>query len=261
MTIKNKIIWTSVGVVLFALVAVPAVMLFQGISQFGEAEQKLAVARGSLEKYYRMDPFPSQENIEALAENAETINAWSERLLAACREGQVISEEKSPSVFMDFLSRTLISLRKTAEKEKILLPGDDFAFGLDRYIASPVPPAPDDVPRLTDQLVAIDILSRLLFEEKIIELVAVQRDKFEGSAPVGAVPESDRTGRRVTRRDRETKLTFSPPPFAFTGSPSVGEVGEGELHACLHFAVEFKAGEKALLNILNRLGPTTCSWS
>ena len=182
---KKKMIIGAVTVLFIVIFAVPAVMLFRGISRFGDVETKLDQSVNSLEKYYKSNPFPSPENIARIEKQTELARTWYGTLVKAASRHQVISDEKSPSVFKDAFGRRRSEWTRLLQSAGVGIP-PDFSFGMDRYFLSPVPPNPDDVPRLMDQLAVMDAVVRVLAAERVVELRSVRRDLFEKDIDMAA---------------------------------------------------------------------------
>jgi hypothetical protein len=76
----------------------------------------------------------------------------------------------------------------------------------------------------------------ILFDEKAADLLVIERDEFEGGGKSGP---PKRTGRLCAKSGEALARA--------------GLLGNDDLFAKLHFALEFKATEKAVTAILNRL--------
>lgn len=239
---KRKILLGAAGLVLAVLILVPAFLLYQGISRFSDTETRLKRSVAELKQHYARDPFPARENVERLKESARVLDEWYDSLVEALSEGQKEVEDKSPTAFMGLLSDVENRLEQIAGKRDIKIP-EGFAFGFERYDGG-IPPSPDDVPRLTQQLAIVELVSRVLFAAGVDELNRVRREEFEKSSTVAAPAArgSSRTGRRRSPRSREPE---EEKPAARAAS--------SELYDVLHFGVQFKAGEEALLKALNLL--------
>jgi len=212
------------GVVVMLLFGSVGFLLFKGINRLSNTRKKLEKSMMELSNYYRNDPFPSEENVAQEKKNVEVLQNWFGELIRNLREGQIEpKEDKSPSTFMDLLGDRKNGLIKLAKSSGAALP-KNFAFGFDRYFASSVPPAPDDVPRLTQQLTIIEDLCKVLLEERVKEIVAIGRSEFE---------------------DKRSRAA-SDIKNADTG-------GMDDLYTKMHFVFEFKAKENSVWSILNCL--------
>jgi len=228
-----------------------AFMLYKGITQFNESQNNLESLKVNLEGHYNAKVFPSQENVKIEIENAKQADEWFGKLESILAEGNVSSTERSPSHFITAGNKVRRSLEKKARKSGTSLPDSDtrFAFGFERYTGSDgALPKSADVPRLIEQLVIINRISNILFNNGIKELSAVKRDVFEstGDASVDIVKKPTRSHTRNTR-GRTARVA----PTANADLSQVGIIGDEDLFAKMHFVFEFRAKEKALLDILN----------
>jgi hypothetical protein len=226
------------GAFLLLVLALTGFLLFRGMAELNRTQQELTAQRTELAGYYRKDPFPSPGNVTREAQNVELLNGWVQQLLETARKGQVESEERTPSSFVNLLGDRRNRLLAIADGTGMKLPSKDFAFGFERYFAAGSSlPAPEDVPRLTQQLRILDELCTVLFEEQVSELMAVEREEFESGPSAGAA-----------RRGAARLHAATPDSVA-----KAGVLGPDDLFAKLHFVLEFKAQEKALAAVLNRL--------
>jgi len=169
---------------------------------------------------------------------------WFDDLTSALRKGNVTSDERSPSRFVGILERTRERQVRDAQAAGTEIP-PAFAFGFDRYTGTGALPRPDDVPRLTEQLILINRICKILFDHRVKELRLVERDVFEEDAVPSSPPPSGRlaAGLSVMADSRSTTAATSQP----------GIVPEGGLFGKYRFTIEFNAKEAALINILNAL--------
>lgn len=246
MKINKVILLVSGGAVAALMLVVSGFLLFRGIGQFSDAERRLKDAVELLKTYYWKNPFPTSKNIVLEQENVRILKEWFGRLMEDLRKDQVEPDRtKSPSKFMKLLSEKKNKLTELASLNGTVLP-ENFAFGFDRYSAEGIPPAPDDVPRLTQQLMIIENLFGVFCQEDAKQIISIRRDEFEDPATPGG-PGGPR-GRR--RRDSREKVTTSTRPVTVGNA---GIMGKDDLYARLHFVFDFKAKESSVLNILNRL--------
>ena len=202
---KNILGMVAAGVGV-ALLALAAFLLFRGVRDLSKAQKSLKTAENSLNSYYQKNPFPSDENVEAEKENLENLRQWEHDLLEALGADQLASDERSPNKFARLLGERSSALCKMADANGTSL-ANDF-FGFDRYFAEDSElPAPEHVPRLALQLMAIEHLSTILFEERAKSLSLVDRERFEGGAS---------RARRSWARSRPIAAFFSPA----SGTPS-----------------------------------------
>ena len=210
-----------------------AFMLWREIQSFRKAERDLTAGEKNLATYYRMDPFPSNENVTRERENLDKLETWRKTLVAELRKGGIRTPETTAARFSQMLFEKRAALIKLAENSGTsLVGGDKFAFGFEEYATGHVP-APEDVPRLTEQLLVTEILSRMLFEENVKSVVRIGREKADGEA-------------RTRVRQRPQAAT-APVPTDPSGS-AVDNLREKN-----RYVLEFTAREQAVMRFLNQV--------
>ena len=247
---RNMLLMVLAGVIV-VLVAVAAFLLIRGFSQFSAQETTLRRSVHSLRHFYSEDPFASDENVERESRNADLLVDWYQRLTARLKEGEVAPERRSPSTFMRMFNEQANAWRERARKGGTICP-DNFAFGFGRYQATGALPAPDDVPRLVQQLEIIGELSDVLFEHRVKEIKAIHREEFDAAGGDTAAPAPAARAVRNVRRSsgRHGAAVRAAGP---TSEPDAGVLKGDDLYARLHFEIDFSAREKALLQIINSL--------
>ncbi len=245
-TVKIIIISScAVGAILFLGASF---MLYRGVSDFNAAKGERTKIKRSLEKYYKSPIFPSLENVKQELDNSSQADVWFGKLGSVLYKSNVTSSETSPTKFKTATYNVRRNLNKKARKAGTELPDAStlFAFGFERYAGTDgTLPQSGDVARLIEQLVIINRISSILFDNNIKSISSVKRDIFETSA--GNAPEPERQNRRVrpgaNRPSNNTQSSAS--------LKNVGVIGSGSLFAKMHFVFEFRAKERALLDILN----------
>ena len=176
---KKNILLIMCIVAAVGILGTAGFLLLKGISRLEKTKRKLNMSINTLKDFYQKDPFPSDKNVAQTKQNLKVLQHWSDRLITKLREKQIEpTAEKSPSIFMRLLSGKSNELIEYAKANSVHLP-QDFAFGFNRYFASSVPPVPEDVPKLTQQLLIIEKLCKTLFKERIKEVSTISRNKFE----------------------------------------------------------------------------------
>ncbi len=236
----------AVGGVLFLIAGF---MLYRGIDRFYTSKAELEKVKGDLSRYYKAPIFPSIENVKQELENARQVDAWFDGLMATLCEGNVNSDERSPSKFIgisEVVRKRLVSEGQKAGTE-LPTPAQSFAFGFDRYSGTGALPKPQDVPRLMEQLVIINRLSLVMFKNRVKSISSITRDTFEDApSKDNTAAEESHSRRRGGRRGDDT-------PSTVNSQKKAGIIGENALFAKLHFVFEFRAKESALVSILNAL--------
>ncbi|NIY14597.1 MAG: hypothetical protein GWM98_06750 [Nitrospinaceae bacterium] len=146
-------------------------------------------------------------------------------------KGQLTLEMRRPSQFMRLLGDTRKRLIPMANAEGAEVVDENFAFGFERYLEEGSElPSPVHVPRLAHQLLILDRVCSILFEEGVTKLTTTRREVFEG----GPVVSRRRSGAAPVQSD-------------------AGELKEGDLYARMRFSVDFEARESALVRAIDRL--------
>lgn len=249
---KKQIITYGIIGVGILLILAAAGMLLRSIMQYREQEQAFSRLRSRLSELYRAEVFPSEENVEIERENRAQLEDWFAELLEQLGEGNIVRDDRSPSQFIGRLERARNSLREQADRSRVRLPerGEDFAFGFERYAGTGELPSPDDVPRLTEQLLITTQLTRMLYESEISHLKQIRRDVFEAEA------EQEPADRAPTRRGT-TQTTRRRSDRAMPADRNPGILGEDDMFATYRFVLEFEAREEALMRLLNALADSS----
>lgn len=257
MALANKKAWLWIAASVGAVVVLGGlvVLLYRGLSNSTEAAAALDKSYSQLVGFYERDPFPSRTNVVVEKANVAVIKQWREDLLKTLSAGSLEVPGKTPAQFEIFLSSRTKALREVAMRNGVKLPGS-FPFGFARYAdGKALPEAREDLPtRLTEQLVHIEHLCRLMFDAHISELLTVTRDEYpiEKTDPYGA-PMSPGSGTGPAPRP-----TGPPSRLSRQGSPAgaaaqtSGPAKTSE-YKKLHFAFELRASEPVLVDLLNKL--------
>jgi len=259
LNIDKKYILGAAGILLGVMAVVAAVFLFTGIRQFGESESKLATAVKEMEQYYRRKPFPSPDNIRVLDAQKQSVAEWIQQVTDILKLKRIAQEslQRSPSKFVNLYGDKSAALRRSARECGVVLKSD--TFGFERYTETGSLPAPEEVPRLTEQLAAIEVISRAIFEEKIRELLEVRREEFEtGASRGGSAQATTRSGRAV----RSSQSSAGPtagfiPVFQLPGEWRNAAAGQSDAADAVYrkyrFLFRFMATESAIAGLMNRL--------
>lgn len=222
---KKKIILLAAAGVAVVLMLAAGFLLYRGVVKLNNVQTELSRADSELDRLYGRDPFPSEANVKIERASVDLLNTWKRKLTNELTKGQVVPDrEKSPSAFISTLTEKVSKLTDQAKRLHPDTVADNFAFGFDRYFtADGARPEPPHVPRLTQQLLIVEGLTKVLLEEKIDKIVAIKREEFEAT---------DRRGG--------------------TDLSNVGVIGETNLFAKLHFTFDVMSRETTLLDVMNR---------
>lgn len=227
-------------------------LLYRGLSKSSAAAVSLDNARGRLENYYERDPFPSHTNVLVEKSNVERMKEWREDLLKRLSEGCLEVPGKTPAQFQSFLTSETRALVDAARRNGVKVPAG-FSFGFTRYADGKLlPEARDDLPtRLAEQLVHVEHVCRILFDAHISELTMVSRDEYP-------IEKGDAYGSTVYSPGPSGPKPIGPQPLRLArqtgaaGVPAAAKQSSAEYRK-LHFTFEFRATEKVIVDVLNRL--------
>jgi hypothetical protein len=251
---KKAWIWIAASVVALLALGGLVLLLFLALTKSSEAAKGLEDARIRLENYYARNPFPNHTNVLVEKSNAATMKQWREDLLSTVSANQIEAPSKTPAQFEIFLTARSKDLRDAAKRNGVTLPAN-FSFGFSRYAEGhALPESRDDLPtRLAEQLVLVDHICRMLFEERISELSLVTREEFAvektdgfGTGPgPGGAPRPGPGG-----PSGRPRLAATPAAAAPSASDRL-TASSG--YRKLHVTFERRAREAALTGLLNRL--------
>ena len=234
---RQKMIVIVASVIIGLLFAGAAFLLVRGFLQFYEVETSLKESKNTLEQLYKRNPFPSQENLGMEKENLRVIEQELIGLQSAMCAEQVEPVGQSPAGFINQFFETQRALLSGAATASIAVTkGFDFSFG--RHMTGNLP-APQDVPRLTQQLKIVETLCNILYAAKISKLAGIARQEFEVDAPGATPPKAPTLGRPV-----EISLKNVTDPMA-------GIIPTGQQYGRWHFVLQFSGRESSVMNILN----------
>lgn len=261
----NKVILFIVAVaVAVVLLLAAAVVLFFRVSDLKKTQKNLSSKVGSLNDFYKRNPFPSVENIAVETENVVSMTNRFAEIIEALKKKQVEKKKITPTMFMAILGETKNRIQGAAKDRTALPPAQTFWMGFDKYAKGDIMPDPTkDVPQLYQQLIIIESLCNVLIEERAVEVSSITRDVFEDAGPVRAPQIGVPPGAHGSMQaDVGVPPAGSAPGI---GVPPGQAPGQGDAHggkaAVLdrsifskqHFILQFQAKEAALANILNRL--------
>jgi hypothetical protein len=246
---RQHIVAIVIGSVLLVMFLVMGFFLYRKVAEYRQTSASLGRGLDRQKQLFGREPFPSPENIERENANLARIQEEFNKLLDLLSASQVEPVDQKPAAFSTQFWKVRDELLAQARDRKIAVPAE-FAFGFQRHMGGDLAPYLD-VPRLTQQLIIVQELCKVLYEAKIDELKAVIREEFEGEIVVGTeagespvVP----SGRRGARS--------STPAPTIAENPVVKETGlipEGELFGKMHFVFRFSARESVVFDILNKL--------
>ena len=243
----KKTILIVLGVMVMLVFLAAAVLLYMKYAEFDKARLSLKSTLDEQQRLLGSAPFPSAENIAQENDNLDLIRMTFAELGGAMRFGQVEPVQQAPAAFNAQFWKVQKELLALAKDKGINVPVD-FAFGFQRHMTGSPPPHPD-VPRLTQQLLTVSELTRLLYDCRIVALRDIFREEFEGGETAGEAGGHAAVAIRVAA----ATVKNTGPVGANLVVKDAGIIPEGSLYGRMHFILRFTARESALQEILNRL--------
>lgn len=240
---RRKLIVIVVSVVIGLLFAGSVALLVRGFIKYSEVQAELATHRARLTELYERNPFPSVQNYAQETGNLAVVSQSLADLQSALAAGQVEPLGQSPAAFINQFFETQKRLTADAKNVGIGLPkGFDFGFG--RHMGGNLP-APQDVPRLTQQLRLVEDICQILYTARVSSVDGIARQEFEVDVPGVAATKSVPAAFQA-RRAQEVELKN-------VVDPTAGVIPAGQQFGRWHFVVQFTGREAALMNVLNGL--------
>ncbi len=249
MKIKKYLPLIVAGCIVVLLLAVEVFLLVRLQSRHASIRRDLSTADSNIRSLARRDPFPSEENVEILQSNLESMTDQLEELQAWMMEGQIDFQElRVPNDFMIKLASDLRDLRARASAHGVQIPAD-FYFSFRRYAEGDMP-AMRHVGRLSRQLQMIGAICDILFQGRVQSIESITRQEFDVAGRSGddfdEVAPAIRGGARVTpeRPDQQR-----------ASGAEEREKPEGG-YAWEEFKIDFTVREPAFWNIMHTLSTT-----
>jgi hypothetical protein len=243
---RRKMVVVAVGILMVLLFLGAVALLSLGFLEFFKAREALNAKKSELELLYAKNPFPSAANLAIETGNLALLQASLDALLGDLGRRQIEPVGQSPLKFTTQFFETRKSLMGLARRNGVKIK-DDFDFGFGRHMSG-VLPAPQDVPRLTQQLRIVETLCTVLFEARIGGISGLARQEFESDALAGGAkpeePKAPRGRRRAEGEDVGLKNTLD---------GAAGLVPEGKLYGTWRFGMQLEVKETALLKVLDGL--------
>lgn len=247
----KKTILIVVGVLVLLIFLGAAVLLYLKYVEFEKSRGALNNTLAEQQRLFNRIPFPSLDNITQENENFDLIKLTFAELVGAVRFGQIEPVQQSPAALNAQFWKVQKELSDLAKERGVRLP-QDFDFGFRNLMSGSPAPHPD-VPRLTQQLLIVGDLTRLLYDSRIVALRSVFREEFEGTIGAPGAPGGNVPAIRPLNVRGGGAQPVSGPVSANPVVKDAGIIPEGGLYGRMHFTLRFEARESSLPEILNRL--------
>jgi hypothetical protein len=241
---RRNILIIALSVIIGLMFITAGALVYRGRIDFLRVETDLQGKFNDLKALYQRDPFPSGDNVAVERKNLEVLGQELADLLTVMGRGQVESVDQSPPKFMAQFWDVRRELKAGAKEMGVSLAGgDEFDFGFGRHMHGNLP-APQDVPRLTQQLKITQALCGVLYASRVSELRGIGREEFEVDAVIDAGVKPAAPSRR---RAEAASASIN------TVNSDAGKIPPDQLFGNWHFVLQFSAKEAALVGVLNGL--------
>lgn len=232
---KHMVLVVGGGLAVVLLVAA-LVVLFRFQGQYKATTQELESAKLRLQQLNVRNPFPSEENVKKTRANLEALTGQATNMQALLLKNVIEGAQIEPAEFAQLLERTSRRLQQKAQEFEVVLP-TGFAFGFPRYAEGALP-ASDAVFRLVGQLKAVETLCEAIFQTRVAQLDALERETFEEGGVV-----ADPVGGGNLRRRGAIE--------AAPAATLVPAVTSNELYSAERVTLRFQGRETAVWDAIN----------
>ena len=233
---------------LVVVIGVPAFLMFRGISQFGSAKDELSMTVNSLRSFYKKNPFPTQVNIEKEHKNLDDMQKWFGKLVDVVTNGQVERRDATPTKFITEYNQTRNMIVNAAVKKSVEIAETDDAFGFAFYAKGNLP-APEDVPRLMQQMMITECLAEILIDNNVKKINGITREQFDSASSESGVSKRSvaKSSRRGGRRGAGSGAVKT------EETRQIQSMRKTEIYEVQSFTLEFVAKETIILDVINQL--------
>jgi len=241
---KNMMLVVGGGICL-VLFVIAAYFLVRFRSDYMKVSGQVKAAQSRLDQLNQRDPFPSDANVGLSQTNLVKLQTYFKDLMDNLQREQGVVEPIEAADFAPLLEKAKERMQKRAMEAGVKIP-DRTGLGFASYAAGKLP-STDAIPRLVVQLKAIEAVLSQLFDARVSEILAMDRDIFE--SPAGAAEEAVADSRRRGRG----AAAEAPVAKALQGLPPLET---NELYSAERIYVSFTASEASVWQLLNSLAMT-----
>ncbi|MGD9873030.1 MAG: hypothetical protein AB7T27_02050 [Kiritimatiellia bacterium] len=248
MNLRKDQLGLIIGASLLAIVmAVAAFVLFKVWRGYSSVNADFERQATRFQQMQQRDPYPSDENVARVAENAALLQQRRDGLMDSLLKNQIEPQSMEKAQFPPMLGEVMRKLRKSAEDSKVLLPAS-FTMGFDRYLLQgELPQSTNDISRLVIQLKEAEKVLGMVFAVGLGEVISFNRELFEGTAAQASSEEMDP---RLARRARRSVRAVEEP---VEGAEVIPLKKQSDLYTSEHFSMEVKGREEAVWRLLNEM--------
>jgi hypothetical protein len=175
--LKKNLILAVSGVVALVVIGGAGWYLYSQIQADQEIEEQLSALRGTLKELEGKTPYPSQENLVAAEEQLGQVTNFlikADRFFGTRSTNAPVSNTE----FSSMLARTVDELKRAAQAAKVSLPTNyAFSFSAQRELMKF---DMTNLTRVASQVEDVRVMSKILFDAHIYELIAIQRAPVSG---------------------------------------------------------------------------------
>jgi hypothetical protein len=244
---KGKIALIAGAAVGAILLVVATILLIKGVAGFRRSVTELGRQQSKLEKFYRLDIFPSEVNVRLEQSNVSLLDEKFEQLTSKLREGNVESGKISGPGFSRAVGLLKTRLTKLARQNRVSLP-QGFSFGFDHYAGTGLLPKPAQAQRVATQLLMVNKLAQVLIESQITSLDEIKRDMFDKPGGSVAAEPAQMPGMLPGLPGGRTSSKYKTKKNSAKRTPKIEKLYEKE-----RFDLVFHATEASLIKALNDL--------
>ena len=185
--IKKNLTFTIIVVVCTLVFFAGAYLAFVEAGKIDQAKQKISSAESQLNNMRFADPAPTQENVEASAENVAELEAELRKIREDLERGARITTSTDGTDVMAGIQQFISNHQREAaahsdkdgEPFEIIVP-DDFAFGFEQYLNEATMLDDEElIPVLDKQRQILSYLLNKLYDAEPESIVSVEREVLE----------------------------------------------------------------------------------
>ena len=185
--IKKNLVFTIIVFVCIMAFAAGAYLALAEYGKIDQAKQNITSAESQLNSMRFADPAPTQENVEASAENVSELEAELRKIREDLEQGARISTSTdgvsvmaSIQQFISEYQRKAAELTDKGGEPVEIIVADDFAFGFEQYIDEARMLDDEDlIPVLDKQRQILSYLLDKLYGAKPESILSVEREVLE----------------------------------------------------------------------------------
>jgi hypothetical protein len=166
------------GSVLAVAVCIELALLGFAYAGMARTRSELAFATRRLDQLQNRNPFPSADNVDAMADNLERLEYELDELGAEMMRDPFPQDAVEAADFSARAQDVIERFRKRAERAGVELP-ETLEAGFSQYASGGAVPAAEHVPRLSRQLYSVERVADIMVRSGVSAITELSRDSFE----------------------------------------------------------------------------------